>query len=72
MDSRNSSATSSGRWPSADTCADSNHGYKMIGVGALVAAELTGERQTLLEPFRFSRYAQGRLHPTSNSPFPWS
>jgi glycine/D-amino acid oxidase-like deaminating enzyme len=52
--------------------ADSNHGYKMIGVGALVAKELMGERQGLLEPFRFSRYAEGRLHPVSHSPFPWS
>ncbi len=52
--------------------ADSNHGYKMIGVGALVANELLGEPQALLEPFRFSRYKQGRLHPTSTSPFPWS
>jgi len=52
--------------------ADSNHGYKMIGVGALVAAELLGEPQPLLEPFRFSRYAAGRLHPVSHSPFPWS
>ena len=52
--------------------ADSNHGYKMIGVGALVAKELLGERQALLEPFRFSRYERGQLHPTSSSPFPWS
>ncbi len=52
--------------------ADSNHGYKMIGVGALVARELLGDKQALLEPFRFSRYATGRLHPVSNSPFPWS
>ncbi len=52
--------------------ADSNHGYKMIGVGALVAAELLGEQQALLEPFRFSRYSTGKLHPVSNSPFPWS
>jgi glycine/D-amino acid oxidase-like deaminating enzyme len=52
--------------------ADSNHGYKMIGVGELVASELLGERRALLEPFRFSRYAEGRLHPVSNSPFPWS
>jgi len=52
--------------------ADSNHGYKMIGVGALVARELLGERQGLLEPFRFSRYHTGQLHPVSNSPFPWS
>ena len=52
--------------------ADSNHGYKMIGVGALVAKELVGESQGLLEPFRFSRYETGKLHPASNSPFPWS
>ncbi|MDQ3402353.1 MAG: FAD-binding oxidoreductase [Actinomycetota bacterium] len=52
--------------------ADSNHGYKMIGVGELVAREMLGDPQTLLEPFRLSRYAEGRLHPVSNSPFPWS
>lgn len=52
--------------------ADSNHGYKMIGVGELVARELLGQEQQLLEPFRFSRYAAGRLHPVSHSPFPWS
>jgi hypothetical protein len=52
--------------------ADSNHGYKMIGVGKLVAQEICGETSRLLEPFRFSRYAEGKLHPVSNSPFPWS
>jgi hypothetical protein len=52
--------------------ADSNHGYKMIGVGKLVAEEILGQRSTLLEPFRFSRYAEGKLHPVSHSPFPWS
>ena len=52
--------------------ADSNHGYKMIGVGALVAKELLGEPQALLAPFRFGRYRTGELHPVSNSPFPWS
>ncbi len=52
--------------------ADSNHGYKMIGVGELAAQELLGEKSALLEPFRFSRYAEGRLHPKSRSPFPWS
>jgi glycine/D-amino acid oxidase-like deaminating enzyme len=52
--------------------ADSNHGYKMIGVGKLVAREIMGETSELLEPFRYSRYADGALHPTSNSPFPWS
>jgi len=52
--------------------ADSNHGFKMIGVGQLVADELLGQTPALLAPFRFSRYVEGRLHPVSNSPFPWS
>jgi len=52
--------------------ADSNHGYKMIGVGELVAQEIVGEASALLEPFRLSRYAEGKLHPVSTSPFPWS
>lgn len=58
-----------------DNCyfiADSNHGYKMLGVGKLVAEEITGQKSALLEPFRFSRYAEGKLHPVSHSPFPWS
>ena len=52
--------------------ADSNHGYKMLGLGCLVAEELMGEKQELLEPFRFSRFKEGKLHPVSNSPYPWS
>ena len=58
-----------------DNCfviADSNHGYKMLGVGDLVAEALGGACPELLKPFRFSRYAEGDLHPVSNSPFPWS
>jgi glycine/D-amino acid oxidase-like deaminating enzyme len=52
--------------------ADSNHGYKMIGVGKLVADDICGRHSEILDPFRFSRFAEGKLHPTSNSPFPWS
>ena len=52
--------------------ADSNHGWKMIGVGELVAKTITGEQSDLLKPFRFARFAEGDLHPTSNSPYPWS
>jgi methylglutamate dehydrogenase subunit A len=52
--------------------ADSNHGFKILGVGKLVAEEIVGSPSDLLEPFRFSRYAKGKLHPVSNSPFPWS
>ena len=52
--------------------ADSNHGWKMIGVGHLIADEMLGEEQELLQPFRFSRFAKGELHPVSSSPYPWS
>jgi len=52
--------------------ADSNHGYKMIGVGKLVAEEILEKESELLKPFRFNRYEKGQLHPTSHSPFPWS
>ena len=52
--------------------ADSNHGWKMIGVGHLIADEILGEKQDLLEPFRFKRYETGELHPVSSSPYPWS
>ncbi len=45
----------------------------MIGVGELVAEEILENKETeLLKPFRFNRYEKGQLHPTSNSPFPWS
>lgn len=52
--------------------ADSNHGYKMLGVGKLAAEEMRGSKSELMEPFRFDRYAANKTHPTSNSPFPWS
>ena len=52
--------------------ADANHGYKMAGLGDLVSEELLGNKSDILEPFRFSRYEEGKLHPVSKSPFPWS
>ena len=51
---------------------DSNHGYKMIGVGREVATVLVGGHSRLLYPFRFERFATGDLHPVSSSPYPWS
>jgi methylglutamate dehydrogenase subunit A len=51
---------------------DSNHGYKMIGVGTEVASMLLGEHSRLLYPFRFERFETGDLHPVSSSPYPWS
>jgi hypothetical protein len=44
----------------------------MIGVGKEVAKVLMGDHSPVLYPFRFSRYAEGALHPVSHSPFPWS
>ena len=58
--------------PNVFVAADSNHGYKMIAVGREIARVVTGEHSTLLRPFRFERFATGDLHPTSNSPYPWS
>jgi glycine/D-amino acid oxidase-like deaminating enzyme len=51
---------------------DSNHGYKMIGVGKEVAGVLLGGHSRLLYPFRFERFRTGDLHPVSSSPYPWS
>jgi glycine/D-amino acid oxidase-like deaminating enzyme len=51
--------------------ADSNHGFKMIGVGKEVARVLMGDHSSVLHPFRYSRFAEGDLHPVSNSPYPW-
>ncbi|MCP5096348.1 MAG: FAD-binding oxidoreductase [Chloroflexi bacterium] len=51
--------------------ADSNHGFKMIGVGKEVARVLVGEHSNILHPFRYSRFAEGDLHPVSKSPYPW-
>ena len=51
--------------------ADSNHGFKMIGVGKEVARVMVGEESSVLYPFRYARFAEGDLHPVSNSPYPW-
>ena len=58
--------------PNVYTVLDSNHGYKMIGVGREVAKVVLGEHSSLLYPFRFERFASGDLHPVSHSPYPWS
>ena len=44
--------------------ADSNHGYKMIGVGKLVAEEILENRESeLLKPFRFRSIRQRSIAP---------
>ena len=57
--------------PNVYIIADSNHGFKMIGVGKEAARVLLGEKSAALHPFRYSRFAEGDLHPVSNSPYPW-
>jgi hypothetical protein len=52
--------------------ADSNHGYKMMGVGKLVAEHLTtGNPVEALSPFSLGRYAQGGTFGDRNSNCPW-
>ncbi len=52
--------------------ADSNHGFKMIGVGKLTADMLlTGTKPVELEPFTFDRYADGTTFGDRNSNCPW-
>lgn len=58
--------------PNLYMVADSNHGFKMLGVGKEVASLLTGGPAEALKPFRFSRYTDGALHPKSHSPYPWN
>jgi len=57
--------------PNVYAIADSNHGFKMIGVGEQVARILTGDRAELLEPFSFRRFEKQEALPKSNAPFPW-
>jgi len=52
--------------------ADSNHGFKMIGVGKLVAKLLVGGTSVAeLQPFSLDRFANGNTFGASNSHCPW-
>lgn len=57
--------------PNVYAIADSNHGFKMIGVGEQVAQVLTGRDGKLLQAFKFDRFEKGETLPKSNAPFPW-
>jgi glycine/D-amino acid oxidase-like deaminating enzyme len=57
--------------PNLYMVADSNHGFKMLGVGKLLAKYLMGDRVPELEPFTFDRYAEGRTFGGSTSHSPW-
>lgn len=51
---------------------DSNHGFKLLALGKLAAAELLGRMEPALEPFRLERFAEAATHPASASPYPWT
>jgi methylglutamate dehydrogenase subunit A len=52
--------------------ADSNHGFKMIGVGRLTADMMVGGTKPWeLEPFTFDRFAKGTTFGDRNSNCPW-
>jgi methylglutamate dehydrogenase subunit A len=58
--------------PNAYLVMDSNHGFKMIGLGQLVAHDIVGGGEPRLDPFRLSRYERGVTHAVSQSPYPWN
>jgi len=57
--------------PNVYMIADSNHGFKMTGVGKLVAKRLMGDAVPELRPFALSRYAEGKTFGASQSHSPW-
>jgi glycine/D-amino acid oxidase-like deaminating enzyme len=58
--------------PNAYLIMNSNHGFKMIGLGKLVAQDILGGGESRLDAFRLSRYEQGVTHAISHSPYPWN
>jgi glycine/D-amino acid oxidase-like deaminating enzyme len=58
--------------PNAYMVMDSNHGFKMIGLGRLVANDIVRGGESRLDPFRLTRYEAGVTHAVSNSPYPWN
>jgi glycine/D-amino acid oxidase-like deaminating enzyme len=52
---------------------DSNHGFKLLALGKLGAAEIvSGARCAELDPFRMERFSANAVHPVSSSPYPWT
>jgi len=51
---------------------DSNHGFKLLALGQLAAAELLGGDEPALAPFRVDRFDRAAEHPASASPYPWT
>ena len=56
--------------PNVYVIADSNHGYKMIGVGREVAQVMTGGHSSVLYPFRVRAVRDRRPAPGVEQPLP--
>ena len=58
--------------PNVFMIADSNHGFKMTGIGKLVARQVLGSQPVpQLEPFSFDRYANGEAFGSGTTHSPW-
>ena len=58
--------------PNVFMIADSNHGFKMTGLGKLVAKQLTGSAPiSELQPFGFDRFAKGGAYGSGTTHSPW-
>ena len=58
--------------PNVYMIADSNHGFKMTGLGKLVARQLVGsEPVAALRPFAFDRFGRGQAFGSGTTHSPW-
>ena len=58
--------------PNVYMIADSNHGFKMTGVGKLVAKQIVSSQPVSeLQPFSFDRYANGKAFGSGTTHSPW-
>jgi len=58
--------------PNVYMIADSNHGFKALGIGKLLAKQLTtGAAVEELKPFAFSRYERGEAFGSGTTNCPW-
>lgn len=58
--------------PNVFMIADSNHGFKMTGVGKLVAQQLIGSEPVPgLRPFTFDRFEKGEAYGSGTTHSPW-
>jgi glycine/D-amino acid oxidase-like deaminating enzyme len=57
--------------PNVYALIDCGHGFKMLALGRLAAADILGG-EPRLDPFRLARFERGATHARSQSPYPWT